>query len=134
VWTSEKAFTKPAKGAESLLRFVARQIRQIREGGLPVWRRKVTIFSMMPTAAVVLLLAFMARPLVLIRFGRLVSQRIGPFAARPDLYLCQRDADIPDRRTLDIFFCDGRACNAEDIAGLPWRKVALHPGRHFTGF
>ena len=104
---------KTFKGAEPLLRVVASQIRQIREGGRPVLVRKVATYFMMAPAAVVLLVAFMARPLVLIRFGRLWSERIGPFAFRTELYLCERDAGIPGRRTLDIFFCDGPACNQQ---------------------
>lgn len=103
----------PTRSAERLDWFVADQIRQIREGGLPVLLRKVSSFLMMAPAAVVLLLVYIARPLVLIRFGVLVGSRFGRFAGCTALYLSHRDAGIPARRTLDFFFYDGPASNQQ---------------------
>jgi len=83
----------------------------------------------LPPAAVVLLLAWVARPLVLIRFGSLPSTRLGPFAGTTELYLCNRDASTPKRRTWDIFFCNAPACNQQlkrmwvrTILISPWAK------------
>jgi len=120
---------KTLKGAEPLLRFVARQARQIRVGGLPVLLRKVTNALMLAPAAVVLLVALMARPLVLIRFGRMKATRIGPFSGDVEVYLCRRDAGIHKGRKLDILFSDGSACNQQlkrmwdrTLLSYPWAR------------
>ncbi len=44
------------------------------------------------------------RPIIVVRIGGLRSSRIGPFASRTELYLCQSDAGIHDGRIFDIFF------------------------------
>ena len=44
------------------------------------------------------------RPIRVVRIGGMNSSRIGPFASRPEMYLCQRDAGVHDGRTFDIFF------------------------------
>jgi putative glycosyltransferase (TIGR04372 family) len=84
---------------------------------------------MMAPAALVVLVAWMVRPLVLIRFGYLGSARLGPFAGETELFLCQRDAGIPGRRTLDIFFCNRPSCNQQlermwerTLLVSPWAK------------
>jgi len=123
VATIDPMIPDPAIDAKYLFWFVTNQIRQIREGGLPVLLRKVAIFLMMSPAAVVLLVALMAQPLVLIRFGRMAARSMGAFASRPELYLCERDAAIPNRRTLDIFFCDGSACNQQ--LKRMWGRILL---------
>ena len=105
--------TKTSKSANPLLRLIVSQTEQIRNGGLPVLARKILFLFMAAPSAVVLLLVLSARPLVLIRFGRLTSKRIGPFASRTELYLCQRDSGIPNRGTLDFFYHDGPACNQQ---------------------
>jgi len=109
------------KGMEPLLRFLAGQIRQIREGGLPLLLRKVTTFLMMVPAPVILLAAYMARPLVLIRFGVLAGSTLGAFAGYTELYLCNRDAGIPNRRTWDIFYYNSPACNKQ--LGRMWDRT-----------
>ena len=71
-----------------------------------------------------LLVACMARPLVLIRFGVLGGSRIGALAGYTDLYLCHRDAGIPARRTLDIFFYNAPACNQH--LKVMWDRTLLN--------
>jgi putative glycosyltransferase (TIGR04372 family) len=44
------------------------------------------------------------RPLILIRFGGLTSQRIGHFAGNTEVYLAERDLQRGNRRILDIFY------------------------------
>lgn len=51
------------------------------------------------------------QPFVLIRFGSLVSTRIGHFAAETELYLCERDVGLHPKNAMDIFFCDRIVCN-----------------------
>ncbi len=40
----------------------------------------------------------------LIRFGQLYSSRIGHFAANTELYLCKRDHNRLEKKTIDIFY------------------------------
>ena len=44
------------------------------------------------------------RPIVVARIGALRSSRIGPYAIRTELYLCQRDAGVHSGRSFDIFY------------------------------
>ena len=64
-----------------------------------------------PSALLVVFLARVLRPLVVIRFGRFESNRIGHFAANTEIYLCERDAGIHGRRVLDIFYHISPICN-----------------------
>lgn len=52
----------------------------------------------------VVILVRAIRPLLLIRFGPMMSDRIGHFAANTEVYLCERDAGLYRRRSLDIFY------------------------------
>lgn len=51
------------------------------------------------------------RPFVLIRFGRLSSERIGHFAIETELYLCEREVGLYGRRAIDIFYHNQPICN-----------------------
>lgn len=53
-----------------------------------------------------------ARPVVRIRFGSLISPRIGHFALNTELYLCERDAG-KHGRTFDIFYCPEAVSNVQ---------------------
>jgi len=68
---------------------------------------------MLAPAAAVVLVALIARPFVLIRFGRMKAARLGHFAGEVGVYLCRRDARISERSTLDFFFCDGSVSNQQ---------------------
>ena len=83
---------------EKAIRFIFKQIYEIREGGLPVLFRKLSILfrklfdiAMTLLAMPVVLVVRAVRPLILIRFGHMQSERIGHFAANTELYLCNRD-------------------------------------------
>ena len=58
-------------------------------------------------------MARLLRPLVLIRFGGLRSDRIGHFAPETELYLCERDAGMYGKRTVDVFYYTSRVCNRQ---------------------
>lgn len=73
--------------------------------------RKLRALGELLLAIPVVLLARVARPLVLIRFGHLPSQRIGNFAFDVEVYLCERDAGLHGRRTVDLFYCATPVCN-----------------------
>lgn len=51
-----------------------------------------------------LLMVRLFRPVVVFRFGPLSTSRIGHFAADTEVYLCEREAGLLGRRTLDIFY------------------------------
>jgi putative glycosyltransferase (TIGR04372 family) len=67
---------------------------------------------MLPAIPVVLAIRAL-QPLVLIRFGSLVSQSIGHFAANTELYLCRRDAGMDSPRAIDIFYHTSPVCNQQ---------------------
>lgn len=91
-------------------RFLKRQVQQVREGGWPVfWRKVFELFKLLlllPFAMPVVLLIRLLRPIIVIRIGRLICERIGHFAANTEVYLCERDAGIscPRQRFIDIWY------------------------------
>ena len=106
--------------------FIDRQIIQIRQGGHKVLARKITIalpilFNSIWALPIVLLIRLI-RPIFLVRFGGLISSRIGHFAANTELFLCERDANInkPNQCFVDLFY----------FASLPvCNRSELHPCR-----
>lgn len=59
----------------------------------------------------IVLLVVALRPFVLVRFGTLISKRIGHFAADTEAYLCARDR-VPIRsRIVDFIGCPEPVCN-----------------------
>ena len=98
---------------ERVIRFLQRQASEVSEGGLRVLLRKCGSFLLMLLAVSVLLMVRTLRPVVVIRFGPLRSKRIGHFAANTELYLCERDARLHGRRTLDIFYHTSSVCNQQ---------------------
>ena len=64
------------------------------------------------------------KPWLLVRFGLLISSRIGHFAANTELYLCERDAgiNVPKQRYVDLFyFQHGPTCNQQ--LTIMWKRV-----------
>lgn len=51
------------------------------------------------------------RPFVLIRFGTLISSRIGHYTGQTEMYLSERDAGVQPKYTIDIFFNEKVICN-----------------------
>ena len=101
-------------GQPRIIHFIHRQARDIRIGGLPVLLRKVLTFLGIAPGVLVVLIVRVLRPVVVIRFGRLQSSRIGHFAANTELYLCERDMGMQRGRTFDIFYHgSSRVCNQQ---------------------
>jgi len=71
--------------------------------------KKILIILGIPAAFLIRAL----RPLVVRRFGGLHYSRLGHFTANTEVYLCEKDAGLHGRRTLDIFYYPYRAkfCN-----------------------
>jgi len=99
------------------LEFIRWQITQIRAGGMPVASRKARRFighcivamyrwGLTLLALPVALAIRLISPWRFIRFGELLSSRIGHYAANTELYLCEWDAGInrSNKTTLDLFF------------------------------
>ena len=81
-----------------------RQFEEIRQGGLPVLVGKIVRFTVaMLCATPVVLLVRALRPLLHVRFGPLLSDRIGHFAGNTELHLCQRDVGLHGK-VHDIFY------------------------------
>ena len=102
-------------GQSRFIYFVHRQVRHIRDGGLPVLLQKarrvcrrvlneVAFLLSIPLGLPIVLAVRALRPFVLIRFGHLSSTRIGHLAAYTEIYLCERDAGMHPPRAVDIFF------------------------------
>lgn len=84
--------------------FVASQVLQIRKGDRRVLLRKILhILLLVPGVVIVLILRFVSR-WVHVRFGQLLSHRIGHYAANTEVYLCRRDAFPADRKVVDLFY------------------------------
>jgi len=86
--------------------FLNQQTEDIKKGSKAVFLRKLYTAVLLLVAMPLVLFVKLVRPLILIRFGCLRSSRIGHFSLNNELYLCKRDIDMLDRRTLDIFFHD----------------------------
>ena len=104
-----------------ILGFTKSQLRQIRQGGLPVFFRKllklpkkllVGIPSILIALPFVLFIRIL-RPLTLIRFGKLRSDRIGHYVANTEIYLCERDLGIQNTYTRDFFYNQNTVCNKQ---------------------
>ena len=84
-----------------------------------MWRKvqarlKLPIKLLIFIVAVPLVLILrLLRPLVIIRFGSLRSDRMGHFAGNTEMYLCERDAGIYGSGTFDVFYCASLICNRQ---------------------
>ena len=113
IWCLKACVSKVDWRLHGFACFLRRQGRDIREGGLSVLLRKLRRFLVMILAAPVVLVVRALRPVVVIRFGSLISGRIGHFALNTELYLCERDAGMHMRRTFDIFYNNSPVCNQQ---------------------
>jgi len=93
---------------EKIVDYIFKQIGEIRQGGRPVFFRKVkrraSILLFVPLAMPVIIIVRLLYPFITIRFGILIGGRIGHFASNTELYLCARDAGIYGKKTYDVFY------------------------------
>jgi putative glycosyltransferase (TIGR04372 family) len=102
---------------DKIARFGRRQVKELRQGGLPLLRYKIAlIFSLLGVAPLVPLVIAL-RPWVRIRFGELFSHRIGHFACNTELYLCERDAGLHGKKTWDLF------CHSHSISNQQLKRM-----------
>ena len=76
---------------------------------------------LLPFALVAVCIVRLLRPVVVIRFGKLISTRIGHFAGNTELYLCERDMGLHGNKTFDIFYHSEPVCN-QQLAKM-WGRV-----------
>lgn len=113
-----------------------RHIYQIRKGGtLVLYRKFVYLFRRvlgLPLdiiAVPVVVLVRLMSPWFLVRFGPLISSRIGHFAANTEMYLCEREEgiNVPDRPHLDILFFGHRPLCNKQLAKMWKRTLRIWP-------
>ena len=83
-------------------------------GRSPISRLVGRCLSLLGTASALLpVMAVRAlRPLFLVRFGVIRSDRIGDFANAPEYYLCQRDEGTQEPRAIDLlYYSHNPVCN-----------------------
>lgn len=75
------------------------------------------------SAFLMVLIFRLIRPFLLVRWGCLISTRIGHFAANTEMYLCERDAgiNVPPRRHVDIFCMENSICNCQ--LAIMWKRI-----------
>ena len=98
---------------EFLLPRHSRGLLHFRLPNLNVLRRKVLRALGIGLAIPLCLLLRMVRPIILVRFGRILSERIGSFAYQTEVYLCERDSGIQDPKAVDFFYYDGLVSNLQ---------------------
>jgi len=114
--------------------YINRQFLEVKKGGVPIFVRKISttikllLFS--PSyffALLILPFIYLIRPWFLVRFGCLISNRLGHFAENTELYLCEKDFGMhtPSIPHLDLL-CFERVCNSQ--LGKMWkRKLNILP-------
>lgn len=98
----------------------------------PLLRRVLFLVGAIAAAPMVLLIVAM-RPFVLLRFGTMWSERIGPFTGDVEVYLCLCDRDKPGRLNIDIIGCPEPACNRQ-IRKMWARNMTITPGAKLWSF
>jgi putative glycosyltransferase (TIGR04372 family) len=71
----------------------------------------------------VVIVSRLIRPWLLVRWGCLISSRIGHFVANTEMYLCERDEgiNVPKQRHVDLFYMGGPICNQQ--LAIMWKRV-----------
>ena len=78
----------------------------------------------------IVILIFVIRPIIIIRFGTLISGRIGHFSGDVEAYLCKQKTLSQKKRHIDIIGCPRRICNSHlksmwerTFKITPWSKL-----------
>jgi len=93
--------------------FVRRQIREISQAPVSGVIKKMVSFFGLIAAVVIVIIVRLLRPIVLIRFGYLRSNRLGHFTANTEVYLCERDAGLCGPKAIDFFYYSPFICNQQ---------------------
>jgi len=107
--------------------FLSQKLNQIREKGLAAVLLKLSVNLTISIVLVpVVLIVRLLRPVILIRFGMLPSQRIGHFAGNTEMILCERDYTNNDQKSCDLFYCRGFVSNYQ-LKRMWKRKLHIYP-------
>ena len=76
-------------------------------------------------ATLIVIIIRLFKPIVLIRYGNLFSNRIGHFAGNTELYLCEKGARIntPQKFTLDLFYIEKPISNYQLLK--MWKRLLI---------
>jgi len=109
---------------------------QIRKGGLKVFIKKLgSAFYLLIQSPFylfsipLLIIIYLLRPWVLIRWHGLASSRIGHFAPQAEFYCCRRDAKInqPSQKCIDVFFWENKYICNKQLAKMIKRSLTVFP-------
>ena len=103
--------------------FFERQIMHMRKGGRAAFFSKIKRLPSYLLAIPFVIVIRLIRPVLLVRFGKMRSERIGHFALNTEWYLCERDAgiNVPSSWYVDIFFYGPPVSNMQ-LAKM-WKRV-----------
>lgn len=76
-------------------------------------------------AILIVIIIRIIKPIILIRYGNLFSNRIGHFAGNTELYLCEKDARIntPQKFNLDLFYIEKPISNYQLLK--MWKRLLI---------
>ena len=76
-----------------------------------------------------LIIVLILRPFYLVRWGELVSSRLGHFAGNTELYCCERDHGInrPDKPYIDLFYQYSNVVCNQQLAKMWKRELTIVP-------
>jgi putative glycosyltransferase (TIGR04372 family) len=111
-----------------LATYVKSQMLEYSRGGRPVLIRKLHNRLMWVCCVPLLIVAFPVvvivralRPLVIIRFGRLNTERIGHMTTEIEFYLCEREAMSNNLKTVEFFYYELPIANKQLFR--MWRRT-----------
>ena len=115
-----------------MLKRMNKHFVQIRMGGVKVIAKKLGSLIYLLLQIPVYLLSIpliiilrLIKPWYLIRWGELISSRIGHFSINTEIYCCKRDAGInsPSQKYLDLFYMKEYVCNKQ--LEKMWRRSLI---------
>ena len=118
------------------IHFIRRQLSQISEGRWPVLAGKIQrllrVILKSPLfifAIPIVLIIRLIKPMLLVRFGSLRSDRIGHFVANTELFLCEKAAgiDAPMQPSVDLFCLGGEVVCNQQLKKMWGRILPIWP-------
>jgi len=86
-------------------------------------RGKIIKLGVILTLLMPVLLIRVIRPIILIRFGRIQTDRIGQFINDTEYYLCQRDAHHRTFKSIDLFYYDHEPVSNIQVDAMARRVI-----------
>ena len=95
---------------------------------LKKFRNNLFFLPALPFVIIIFLISRLLQSFLLIRVGRIVTERIGHFAGNIEVYLLERKHNIeqPNKMTFDIWFIDNKISN-EFLKLLITDKLRIGP-------